>query len=95
VGFAVQYGLYHRFLHAALRSHEIEQVRPALKRWITFATVWQVAVLGGCGLYMVVLGTRHGQGVGWIAPAVGAVFGTALPLQFVVVAILRSARRNL
>jgi hypothetical protein len=70
----------------------IEQVRPALKRWVTFTTVWQVAVLGGCGLYMVVLSTRHGQGVAWISPAVGAVFGTALPLQFVVVAILRSAR---
>ena len=92
MGFAVQYGLYHRLLHAALRSHVIELVRPALKRWVTFATVWQLAVLGGCGLYMVVLSTRHGQGVAWISPAVGAVFGTALPLQLVVVAILRSAR---
>jgi hypothetical protein len=49
-------------------------------------------VLGACGLYLAVLGPAHGRNVAWISPAVGAVFGTATPLQFVVMAILRSVR---
>jgi hypothetical protein len=56
------------------------------------AIVWQVLVLGGCVLYLAVLSSRHGHNAAWIAPAVGAAFGTALPLQFVVMAILRSVR---
>ena len=91
-GFAVQYGLYHRLLHAALRSRDAAVMRPAMKRWIRIAIVWQVLVLGACVLYLAVLTSRHGQGIAWISPAVGAVFGTALPLQFVAVAIMRSAR---
>jgi len=90
--FAVQYGLYHGLLHAALRSRDAAVLRPAMKRWIRIAIAWQVVVLGACGLYLAVLGSRHGQGIAWISPAVGAVFGTALPLQFVAVAIMRSAR---
>lgn len=76
----------------ALRSNELEQVRPALKGWLRIAIIWQVMVLAGCGVYLLALTSRHGHGIAWISPAVGAVFGTALPLQFVVVAILRSAR---
>jgi hypothetical protein len=67
-------------------------VRPALKRWIVVAIVWQVLVLGGCVVYLVALGHAHGPGFAWVSPAVGAAFGTAIPLQLVVVAILRSAR---
>lgn len=67
-------------------------MRPALKRWVKVAIVWQVLVLGACGLYLVALGPAHGRGAAWITPAVGAVFGTAIPLQFVVMAILRSVR---
>jgi hypothetical protein len=66
-------------------------MRPALKRWIRVAVVWQVIVLAACTLYMVVLSSRHGAGVAWISPAVGGVFGTALPLQYVVIAIARAA----
>jgi hypothetical protein len=94
VAFAAQYGLYHRLLRTPLRSAELEQVRPAVKRWIKTTIVWQVLVLGGCAVYLVVLSSRHGHGVAWISPAVGAAFGTALPLQFVVMALLRSTRGN-
>jgi len=79
-------------LQGALRSNELEHVRPALKRWLRIAIIWQVMVLAGCGIYLAAVTSRHGPGIAWISPAVGAVFGTALPLQFVVVAILRSAR---
>jgi hypothetical protein len=53
---------------------------------------WQVLVLVGCTAYLAVLASRHGHSAAWIAPAVGAVFGTALPLQFVVMSLLRSVR---
>jgi hypothetical protein len=92
LAFALQYGLYHRLLREQLRTHDLELVRPALKRWIKVTIVWQVLVLGGSALYLAALGSRHGHGVAWVAPAVGAVFGTALPLQFVVMAIMRSMR---
>jgi hypothetical protein len=92
MAFALQYGLYHRLLRSALRAHDLEGVRPALKRWMKFAIVWQVLVLVACAVYLFVLGPRHGSSLAWISPAVGAIFGTALPLQFVVGAILRFAR---
>jgi len=79
-------------LREPLRTRELEQVRPAIMRWMKIAIVSQVLVLGACGLYLAALGSRHGHSAVWIAPAVGAAFGTALPLQFVVMAILRSAR---
>jgi hypothetical protein len=90
--FAAQYGLYHRLLHPALKSREPDLIRPAVKRWVKTVIYWQVFVLVASGLYMVVLGSRHGPGFLWISPAVGAVFGTAIPLQLVVGSTLRAAR---
>jgi hypothetical protein len=92
LAFAVQYGLYHRLLRDALHTRDLLQVRPALTRWIKVAIVWQVLVLVACGVYLVAFGPGHRQSAAWISPAVGAVFGTAIPLQLVVMAILRSMR---
>jgi hypothetical protein len=61
-------------------------------RWIKISIVWQGLVLAGSAIYLLVFGSDHGTGIAWVSPAVGATFGTALPLQFVVVAALRSAR---
>ncbi|HEY8796744.1 MAG TPA: hypothetical protein VIO85_02665 [Candidatus Dormibacteraeota bacterium] len=61
-------------------------------RWIVIAIVWQALVLGGSAVYMLAVGSRHGPGIAWVSPAVGATFGTALPLQFVAMAALRFAR---
>jgi hypothetical protein len=90
----VEYGLYHRLLRDALLTRDPLQVRPALKRWIKVTVVWQVLVLGACGLYLVSLGSSGGRSFASISPAIGAIFGTALPLQFVVMAILRSLRNT-
>jgi hypothetical protein len=92
LAFAVQYGLFHQLLRSALRTRDPVQVSDALKRWIKVAVVWQVLVLAACAFYLVVFRSGHGAGAAWITPAVGAVFGTAIPLQFVVMAILRSVR---
>ncbi|HEY2598648.1 MAG TPA: hypothetical protein VGJ79_09225 [Candidatus Dormibacteraeota bacterium] len=89
---AIQYGLYHRFLREPLRSRDVEKARPAFMRWITIAIAWQVLVLGGSALYMVVVGSRHEPGIAWVMPAAGATFGSALPLQLVAMAALRLAR---
>ena len=79
-------------LRAQLLTRDPQQVRSALKRWIKVMVVWQVLVLGACGLYLVSLGSSGGHSFASISPAIGAIFGTALPLQFVVMAILRSLR---
>jgi hypothetical protein len=94
LAFAVQYGLFHGLLRPALQTRDSAQVRAALKRWIKVAIVWQVLVLGACAFYLVAFRSGHGSGAAWITPAVGAVFGTAIPLQFVVMAILRSVRSS-
>ena len=60
-------------------------------RWMKIAIVWQGLVLGGCAVYLLAF-PHHAPSVAWVSPAVGAVFGTALPLQYVVFAALRSAR---
>jgi hypothetical protein len=39
-----------------------------------------------------VMASQHPRGFAWIAPAIAAVFGTAIPLQVAVVAILRASR---
>jgi hypothetical protein len=89
---AVQYGLYHRLLREPLQSRDVEMVRPAVKRWMLIAIVWQALVLGGSGIYMLVIGSQHAPGFAWVFPALGATFGSALPLQFVAMAALRLAR---
>jgi hypothetical protein len=61
-------------------------------RWITIAIVWQGVVLVGCWVYLLTF-SHQAPGIAWASPAIGATFGTALPLQFVVVAAIRSARR--
>ena len=63
-----------------------------MKRWIKVSIVWQALVLIACGIYLAALGPTRGHNFAWISPAVGAAFGTALPLQFVVMAIMRSVR---
>jgi hypothetical protein len=92
LAFGAQYGLFHALLRSALRTHDPLQVSEALRRWIKIAIVWQVLVLALCGFYLLAFRSGHGNNPAWITPAVGAVFGTAIPLQFVVMAILRSVR---
>lgn len=88
----MQYGIYHRLLKQALRSRDIEMARPAVGRWLKVVIVWQLVVLVTSGIYIAVLASRHIPGGLWIAPAAGAVVGTAIPLQIAVMSMLRSAR---
>ena len=87
-----EYALYHRLLRDPLRTRDAIFIRPAIKRWLAGTVVLQVSVIAACILYLVVLGSRHGQGSAWIFPAVGAVFGLALPLQFILMPIVRAFR---
>lgn len=89
----VQLGLYVRLLHRQLRTGDLEQARPAVTRWIKTAIVYQAVVLLASGAYVVVVSASgHPHGLAWVAPALGAVIGTALPLQVAVATILRAAR---
>jgi hypothetical protein len=61
-------------------------------RWIVIAIIWQGLVIGGSGVYVLAVGSHHPAGFAWVTPAGGATFGTALPLQLVVIATMRWAR---
>jgi hypothetical protein len=50
-------------------------------------------VLAFVGVYVAVMSRQPQPTVFWVAPVVGLVVGTALPLQAVVVALLRDATR--
>jgi hypothetical protein len=79
-------------LRVPLRSRDFEQLRPALKRWIKVTGAWNLLVAAGCVVYFLAVGSRHGHAVAWIAPPIGAVFGSALALQLVVMPISRATR---
>jgi hypothetical protein len=85
---------YRRFLSPSLRDPDPGRRRAGLVGWSRFAIAWQLAVvvLSAAWLVTVALGHRP-RGYGWIAPPAGLVLGAALPLQLVVIAITRSAKR--
>ena len=92
MGIAAEYLIYHRMLRVPLRAGNFEQLRPALKRWIKVTAAWNLLVAAGCVVYFFAVSSRHGHTVAWIAPPIGAVFGSALALQLVVMPIARATR---
>jgi len=93
VALLVQFGLFARLLQQPLRSTEMAVVRQAAVRWIKVSVAWQGFVLVAAGAYVIAYGSGQPHGFAWIAPPLGAVLGTALPLQLVVVSLMRSMRR--
>ncbi len=88
----IQYLAYSRLLAAGLRQPAPEAKRAAVKRWFAFAVAWQVVVLVAIGAYAFPMVRSHPGGLAWLAPPLGAIAGTALPLQLAVVRISRAAR---
>jgi len=62
-------------------------------RWMVVDVGWQAVVLLACWAYVAAKAGSHSAGIAWIAPGLGAILGTALPLQLVVAVALRAARR--
>jgi hypothetical protein len=89
----IQIGLYISMLQGALKSRDMDKARPAVMTWFKTVLVWQVLVVVGAGVYVAVVGSHHLRGFAWVTPAVAAVFGTAIPLQVVVVSVLRASKR--
>ena len=94
VAAAVQLALYRWLLRAPLRSADVERVRPAFRRWIIGAVAWQGLAIAGAGLYVYLQTRQHAEGIAWVAPALGVVLGTGLPLQLVASTALRAATRG-
>jgi hypothetical protein len=90
---AVQLGLYQWLLRAPLQSADFERVRPAFRRWIIAAAAWQGLTIVAAGLYVFVLMRQHPAGLAWVAPALGVLLGTGLPLQLVASSALRAGFR--
>jgi hypothetical protein len=75
-----------------LLTHDEAQMRSAVGRWLKVVLAWQMVVLVVAAGYVALLSSAHPTGYAWVAPAIGAVFGTAIPLQVAVFAILRASR---
>jgi hypothetical protein len=90
---AVQLGLYQWLLRAPLQAADLDRLRPAFRRWIAGALGLQTLVVAVAGVYVFVLMRGHPPGVAWIAPALGLLLGTALPLQLVASSALRAGFR--
>ena len=93
VAAAVQLYLYRALLRSALASGELEQARPAFRRWIVAAAGWQGIAIVGAGVYVYLVTRQHPAGVAWVAPALAVLLGTALPLQIVASTALRAGFR--
>jgi hypothetical protein len=70
----------------------LAQIRPAINRWLVITIAWQVLVIGACVVYLIVMGSQRGKSPTWIVPPVGAAFGAAMPLQLIVMGIVRAVR---
>jgi hypothetical protein len=68
------------------------QIRPAINRWLIVTIIWQVLVISAGVVYVVAFGSTRGKSPVWIVPPVGAAFGVAMPLQFIVMAVVRAVR---
>jgi hypothetical protein len=79
-------------LQRSLLTHDFAEMRPAVGRWLKVVLLWQVVVVAASAGYVGLLSSQHPHGIAWIVPAIAAVFGTAIPLQVAVVAILRASR---
>jgi uncharacterized membrane protein len=90
---AIQLGLYQWLLRAPLQAGDLDRARPAFRRWIFFALAWQALVIVAAGLYVLAETRQHQSGVAWVAPALGALLGTGLPLQLVASSALRAGFR--
>lgn len=90
----IQFGLYSSLLSRPLRNADLEAARPAITRWVKTAIVYQSVVVVLAGGYVALVASGHPRGLAWTAPPVGAVIGTALPLQVAVMTILRTGRRR-
>ena len=86
---AIQVGLYLGLLRPALAASDMARSR----RWLAGALGWQAVVLVASAAYVFGRAGSHPAGLAWIAPALAALLGTALPLQLAVGAVLRAARR--
>lgn len=92
VAAAAQYGVYHALLRSPLQTLDTARIRPAISRWLKVVLVWQVVVVVLAAAYTALVAPAHPAGYAWVAPAIAAVFGTALPLQVAVMAILKASR---
>lgn len=89
----IQLGAYQRLLRPALRADEAGQRRRGLRRWVTFLVIFQVLVVAAGVAYALLAARVHQGGLAWVAPPLGAIVGTAIPLQLAVAGISRSALR--
>ena len=87
-----QLAMYLQVLRAPLQSGDPELVRPAIMRWVRYDVPVQTVILGAAALWFGIQTSHHARGMALVGPPVGAVLGSALPLQVVAMAMMRALR---
>lgn len=75
-----QYLLYERILKPALAEPEAGRQRRRLLRWLLATGSWQALTVLAAVLYFFALRGQF-RGLAWIAPPIGLLLGSLLPLQ--------------
>jgi hypothetical protein len=86
--------LYSRTLAPVLNTDDLDARAQGLKRWLAREAAVQVVTLAAAGLYVLLVFRRHQPGIAWVAPGLGVVLGTAVPLQVVLSRLIRTATRG-
>jgi hypothetical protein len=80
VAAAGQYLIYARLLQRALAEPDAVAQRSGLLRWLAATAGWQaLTVLAALGYFLVMKARSHG--LAWVAPPLGLLLGSLLPLQ--------------
>jgi hypothetical protein len=80
VAAAGQYLIYSRLLQRALAEPEPRAQRAGLLRWVLATGAWQgLTVLVALAYFLILRSRSHG--LAWVAPPLGLLLGSLLPLQ--------------
>jgi|SRR5437588_4050551 len=89
----VQYAGYQQILAAQLKSPDPALRDEALRRWVRFYLLVETVVVALIVAWVVfVYALLHTRGYAWVAPPLGLLLGSSLPLQPILVAITRAGR---
>ena len=81
VAAAGQYWLYSRLLRPALALEDPLALRRRLLRWVAASGGWQGLTVLAAVVYVLLMRRAGVQGLAWLAPALGLLAGSLLPLQ--------------
>jgi hypothetical protein len=89
---AMNYVGYRRYLGPHLQAPEPQRRQEAMMRWLKFYAVYETVVIVAVVAWLAAHKFGHVPGLSWLAPPVGLLVGSALPLQAMLGPLTRAGR---